>query len=106
MTSARLALSAVALLLCTEASGAAQRGEESRLILPEAAAEAVEQTPCPKVGGVSVEACLLWLTPDVSQPAADAARIARERGTPRDDNDAGAIVISRDGLRGRSKAEN
>ena len=80
-------LCAVVGALCLDSS--AQTVEKNQADLPIEAVEAIEQTPCPRAAGVSVEACLLWLTPE--RRGADASVIARELSRGKTDN-LGAIV--------------
>ncbi len=81
------ALCAGGAALCLDSS--AQTIEKNHVDLPIEAIEAIEQTSCPRAAGVSVEACLLWLTPE--RRAADAGVIARELGRGTTDN-VGAIL--------------
>ena len=53
------AVTIAALLAVCQAS--AQKIETTAPILPDDAARAIEATPCPKAGQLSVEQCLLWL---------------------------------------------
>ena len=71
-------LCAVAATLSFDSS--AQTVEKNTAILPLEATEAIEQTPCPRAAGISVEACLLWLTPDRRGADANALARAIERG--------------------------
>lgn len=80
-------LCAVVATLCLDSS--AQTIETNQVDLPIEAIEAIEQTPCPRAAGVSVEACLLWLTPE--RGSVDASVVAREVGRAKTDI-IGAIV--------------
>jgi|CXWL01.1.fsa_nt_gi hypothetical protein len=55
-------LAAVGALLASLESSAQPLGPKQE-ILPADAAAAIEQTPCPDAAQISVEACLLWLSP-------------------------------------------
>lgn len=55
-------LAAVGALLLSLESSAQPLGPKPE-VLPAAAAAAIEQTPCPDAAQISVEACLLWLSP-------------------------------------------
>lgn len=67
MTFARQTLLAASLLVCADAG--APKGDDSPRIVPEEAAAAIDQTPCPEVAEISIEECLLWLTPDAPRPS-------------------------------------
>lgn len=83
----RLATLCAVAALCLDSS--AQTAENNQVDLPTEAIEAIEQTPCPRAAEISVEACLLWVTPE--RRGGDASVIARELSRGKADN-IGAIV--------------